>query len=97
MDAPRTSLRLRVAPGAGRAGVVGRHGDAWKVRVAAPPERGKANAAVVALLAETLGLPKGGIRVVSGHTARDKVVELAGIDAGDAARRLAGAGGKESD
>ena len=96
MDAPRTSLRLRVAPGSARAAVVGRHGDAWKVRVAAAPERGRANDAVVALLAETLGLPRGGVRVLSGHTARDKVVELAGIDAGEADRRLAGAGGKET-
>ena len=49
--APVTRLRLRVSPGAGRSEIVGRHGDAWRVRVAAAPERGKANASVVELLA----------------------------------------------
>ena len=86
---PLTRLRLRVAPGARSSAVVGRHGDGWKVRVAAAPERGHANDAVVALLAETLTLPKAQVVVVSGHTARDKVVELRGIPATEAERRLA--------
>ena len=86
---PLTRLRLRVAPGARSSAVVGRHGDGWKVRVAAAPERGHANDAVVALLAETLTLPKAQVVVVSGHTARDKVVELRGILAAQAERRLA--------
>ena len=86
---PLTRLRLRVAPGARSSGIVGRHGEAWKVRVAGPAERGHANEAVVALLAETLTLPKTQVVVVSGHAARDKVVELRGIAAVEAERRLA--------
>lgn len=82
-------------PGAARAGVVGRHGDAWKVRVAAPAERGRANDAVVALLAESLGVRAPDVRVVAGLTARDKVVELSGVTLEEAERRL-GAAGKES-
>lgn len=96
MDTPVTRLRLRVSPGAGRSAVVGRHGAAWKLRVAAPPERGKANDAVVDLLAATLALPRPNVRLVSGLGARDKIVELAGIDAGETDRRLAAAGGKET-
>ena len=83
-----TRLQLRVSPGASRAGVVGRHGDAWKVRVAAPPEDGRANDAVVRLLAETLELPQRDVTIVSGHGARDKIVSLAGIAPEEAERRL---------
>ena len=56
MEALSTTLRLRVVPGATRSGVVGRHGDAWKVRVSAPAEAGRANDAVLALLADVLGV-----------------------------------------
>ena len=76
---PSTRLRLRVSPGARRTEITGRHGDGWKVRVAAPPENGRANDAVRRLLAERLDLPQSAVTIVSGHTAREKVVELDGI------------------
>ena len=91
MSAPRSSLRLRVVPGAARPGVVGRHGDAWKVRVAAPAEAGKANAAVVTLLAGALAVPRSRITVISGRSSRDKVVALEGLSSDAAATRLAAA------
>jgi uncharacterized protein len=72
--------------------VVGRYGDAWKVRVAQAPERGRANGAVVELLARFLGLPRSSVHVVAGATARDKVVELVGLTNAEAERRLAAAG-----
>jgi uncharacterized protein len=83
-----TRLRLRVVPGAKTSGIVGRHGDAWKLRVAAAPERGRANDAALALLAETLGLQAGDVRLVSGHGSRDKIVEISGIEPSEAERRL---------
>ena len=83
-----TRLRLRVAPGAARSGIVGRHGDAWKLRVRGAPERGRANADVLSLLAETLGIPERSLTLVSGHASRDKIVELRGLDADEAERRL---------
>jgi len=89
-------VQLRVSPGASRAEVVGRHGEGWKIRVAAPPEGGKANDAVLRLLAETLGLPRRDVALVSGHAARDKVVSLAGIGAAETAERLASAAGGRS-
>ena len=95
MEALSTRLRLRVAPGAARAGVVGRHGDAWKVRVAAPPEGGRANEAVVRLLAEALSVPREAVTLVSGHAGRDKIVELAGLGPAQIERRLSSAAGKE--
>lgn len=90
--APTARLRLHVVPGARRAGVVGRHGDGWKVRVTAAPERGAANEAVVRLLADTLGLPRRAVTIVSGHGAREKTVELAGTDRDRAEAALESAG-----
>jgi uncharacterized protein (TIGR00251 family) len=83
-----TRLRLRVSPGAARAEVVGRYGDAWKVRVPAPPERGRANDAVVELLADTLALGRHAVTLVSGHASRDKIVELHGLDVSEIEHRL---------
>ena len=85
-------LRLRVVPGARSSAVVGRHGDAWKLRVHAAPERGRANGEVVSLLADTLGLTPSAIRVVAGHATRDKIVEVDRISLEEADRRLAAAG-----
>jgi uncharacterized protein (TIGR00251 family) len=92
-----TRLRLRVAPGAARAAVVGRHGDAWKVRVAAAPERGRANEAVLALLADTLAVPRASVTLVSGAGSRNKIVELTGLTPDEIERRLATAGREEAE
>ena len=89
---PRTiRLNLRVSPGAGCSAVVGRHGDAWKLRVAAPPERGRANASVVSLLATSLEIARPDVRIVSGAVSRDKVVEIVGLTLEEAEQRLASA------
>src|SRR5215211_1259916 len=95
MGAGGTRVRLRVSPGARRPGVAGRHSESWKIRVSEPPEGGRANAAVVRLLAETLQLPDRDVQVVAGHASRDKVVALEGISAAGAERLLERAAGKE--
>ena len=89
MAEPTTRLRLRVSPGARRTELAGRYAEGWKVRVSAAPERGRANEAVVELLARRLGLDKHAVSVISGHAARDKVVELRGVGRLEAERRLA--------
>ncbi|MDE3191288.1 MAG: DUF167 domain-containing protein [Acidobacteriota bacterium] len=91
MSAATTRLRLRVSPGSGRAEIVGRHGDGWKVRVTAPPEHGRANDAVVRLVADTLAIPLASVTIVSGHGAREKIIELSGLGPGLVERRLASA------
>ena len=91
MNGPRTSLRLRVVPCAHRAGIVGRYGDAWKVRVAAAPEAGKANDAVLDLLARTLDLPRHDLELTAGRASRDKVVVLEGLTSEAADSMLAAA------
>jgi uncharacterized protein (TIGR00251 family) len=91
MASPSTRVRVRVSPGARRTELVGRHGEAWKVRVAAAPERGRANEAVLDLLSRELELPRRAVSLVSGHAAREKVVRLEGIDRAESERRLEGA------
>jgi len=75
-------LRLKVQPKARRETIAGcapdPDGVALKLSVGAPPEDGKANAAVIALLAEALGVAKSAISVVSGATDRRKLVEIRG-------------------
>lgn len=92
MEPHTIRLRLRVSPGAGRAAVVGRYGNAWKVRVTAPPERGRANVDVVQLIADSIGVQRPDVRLVAGASSRDKVVELSGITLEEAERRLEAAG-----
>jgi len=81
-------LRVHVQPGARSTGVVGVHGDALKVRLAAPPHEGRANQALLTLLAERLGFERNGLAVVSGISARRKRVRFEGVDAADFEARL---------
>lgn len=90
-------LNIRVSPGAAHSAVVGPYGAGWKVRVSAAPEDGKANAAVVRLLAETLAVSRRDVEIVSGHSSRDKTVALTGITIDEIERRLAIAGGAGKD
>ena len=81
-------IGVTVSPGATRTELVGRHGDGWRARVAAPPERGRANEALVALLAAVLAVPVSSVQVVAGRSGRVKVVEVAGLGTVEVERRL---------
>lgn len=83
-----TRIRVKVTPGAERTELVGRHGEAWRIRVASAPERGRANDAALRLLAETLSVPRRNLSVVAGHTGREKIVAADGITAAEAESRL---------
>jgi hypothetical protein len=82
-------LRVHVQPGARREGVVGTYGDALKVRVRAPAVSGKANAAVLSLLARELRVLPGSLRIASGAAGRDKRVDVAGLTGPELRVRLA--------
>lgn len=82
-------LEIKVVPGSSRNRVVGWLGGALKVRVTAPAERGKANAAVEATIAEAVGVPAASVRVVAGHASPRKVIEIAGLSAAEVRDRLA--------
>lgn len=77
---PVARIRLRCAPGADRTRIVGRHGDGWKVRVAAAPEQGRANAELGSFLARLAGVSRHDVDVVTGAGSRDKLVEVRGIE-----------------
>jgi hypothetical protein len=79
---------VKVVPGASRDAVAGWLGDALKVRVRAPPERGKANAAVERLIADALGIAVGDVEVVGGTTSPRKRVAIAGLSESEVRRRL---------
>lgn len=81
---------MTVSPGASRSELVGRHGDGWRARIAAPPERGRANEALCKLLSATLSVPRVSVRVVSGQSGRAKVVEIDGLDSAEIESRLGG-------
>ena len=81
-------INVTVSPLAGRSELVGRHGDGWRARVAAAPERGRANDALCALLAGLLQVPRGSVHVVGGQTGRRKVVEVDDLDSAEIERRL---------
>jgi uncharacterized protein (TIGR00251 family) len=81
-------ISVTVSPGAARSELVGRHGDGWRARIAAPPERGRANHELIGLLAATLEVPRGSLRVVAGQSGRRKLVEVDALDLAEIERRL---------
>jgi uncharacterized protein (TIGR00251 family) len=82
-------VRVKVHPRAKRTGIAGRFGDAWKLDLAAPPVDGKANEECVRWLAECAGVPRSRVRIVSGATARMKVIEVEGMSQAELESRLA--------
>ncbi|MBI2315584.1 MAG: YggU family protein [Betaproteobacteria bacterium] len=76
-DAQGWLLAIHAQPGAKRSEVAGLHGDSLKIRIAAPAVEGKANAALVAFVAEALGVPKRAVTVLKGEASREKLVRVA--------------------
>lgn len=81
-------LRIKAVPGAARTQVMGRLGDAIKIRVAAAPEDGAANRELTAFVAEALGLARSAVTLAAGHASRDKVLAVEGMALQDAEARL---------
>lgn len=85
---PAVRVAVKAVPGSSRDAIAGPLGDRLKVRVAAPPEDGKANKAIEALLAAACGLPARNATVTAGHTRPEKTIELRGIDVPTARAKL---------
>jgi uncharacterized protein (TIGR00251 family) len=82
------TLRVRVQPRASRDALSGERDGALVVRLTAPPVEGAANEALARFLGKALGVAPSAVRVVSGATARNKLVSVAGVDAATARERL---------
>jgi uncharacterized protein (TIGR00251 family) len=74
-------VKVRVQPKASRDAIVGEHNGALKVSVTAPPDKGKANKAVVEVLARSLGLAKSNVVLLSGAASREKTFAIRGVTA----------------
>ena len=81
-------LKLRIVPNAKRNEVTGEHGDAVKIKVAAPAIEGKANEALLEFIAEKLGIHRRNLTLIAWEKSRDKLIEIAGLDATEARGRL---------
>lgn len=88
-DAERLTLQIHAQPNAKSTGATGFHGDALKIRIAAPAADDKANAALLSWLADALGIARNTLRIRSGATSRRKVVEVHPADRNTAARAAA--------
>lgn len=81
-------LPIKAVPNAPRGEVCGWLGDAVKVKLAAPPVEGRANAALCEFLADALGLPRRAVTLLHGETSRHKRVRIEGLDLAEVRRRL---------
>lgn len=86
--AGKVLLRVHVHPGAGRTAVVGRHGDALKIKVAAPPSGGRANEACAEVVAEVFGVKPAAVSLIGGETSRSKRFAVEGVEGDDVAGLL---------
>ena len=81
-------ISLRVYPNATRSEVVGFDGTILRVKVSAPPIKGKANQELISFLRRLLGVSKGSVNIVRGHTTRNKVVAIDGLNQEEIMKRL---------
>ncbi len=83
-----SQLSLKVVPGAAKAGIVGWLGESLKIKVTAPPEKGRANKEVIALLSKAIKIAPSAIRIVSGSASPFKLVDVAELSRTEIDRRL---------
>jgi uncharacterized protein (TIGR00251 family) len=84
----RVEISLRVHPNAARNGVVGFADGVWRLKIAAPPVKGRANRELITFLAQKLGLSKGSLTIIKGHTSRNKVIAIDGLTQEEITGRL---------
>jgi len=86
-------ISLRVYPNAGRDEMLGFTDGVLRVKVAAPPSKGKANERLIAFFSRLLGVSKRNISIIKGHTSRNKLIVIDGLSREDIMKRLSSSGG----
>jgi uncharacterized protein (TIGR00251 family) len=76
----KTDIMVKIVPRSSRSRIMGKEGDAYKVKVNSPPVDGEANKELISLISKKLSIPKGSIEIISGKTSRIKLLRLWGID-----------------
>ncbi len=84
-----TKISIKVQPNAGRNEVVGLTNGVWRIKIAAPPDKGKANKELVEFLSEILGQRKDHIEIIKGQTSHSKLVVIEGLTQAEVDARLA--------
>ena len=87
-DGDGVILRLHIQPGARKTEIAGLHGEALKIRLAAAPVDGKANACLIEYLARQLGVAKSAVELISGDTSRAKRVRIRNVNTDAAIAKL---------
>ena len=87
-DGADAVLTLHVQPGAKRTELAGMHGEALKIRLAAPPVDGRANDCLIGFIAKTLDVAKSRVELLSGASSRAKRLRILGMDAESVGRKL---------
>lgn len=84
----KTKISLRVVPGAAKSELAGLTSGVLRIKIAAPPLKGKANKELISFLSRLLGIPKGALTIIKGHTSRDKVIAIDDLSQDEVTRRL---------
>ncbi len=87
-NASQRLLQVKVHPGAGRNEIAGFSGGVLQVKIAAPPEKGKANRELSDFLSRILGVKKSSISIIKGETGRNKLIVIEGLDSDAIIKRL---------
>jgi uncharacterized protein (TIGR00251 family) len=86
----QTRITVRVQPNAGRNAIAGLTDGVWRIKVAAPPEKDKANQELLSFLSDILRVKKGRVNILKGHTSHSKILFIEGLTNEDVVRRLSG-------
>jgi len=84
----KVKIALHVNPGAAKNEILGFVNNTWRLKIAAAPARSRANRELVSFLSEILGIPKSSLNIVSGHTARHKIITITGLQKTEITKRL---------
>ena len=84
-------ISVKVLPNAGKNEIIGPVNGVWRIKIAAPPDKGKANKELVDFLSEILGVRKNNLNILKGHSSHNKILAVEGISPEDVTSRLLGA------